>query len=74
MSLGVRVSEIPELLPEDVVIRPDGLPPAEGILYAFGGATGPEISLVPNETVQIRNDVDASTASIAVVGLHGKGC
>ena len=74
VSLGTRVNEIPEILPEDLALRPDGLPPAEGILYAFGGATGPEISLIPNETIQIRNDRDSSTASIAVVGLHGKGC
>jgi len=68
------VDELPDRSPEDIPVRPDGLPPNERILYSFCGATGPEIESVPNETVLFRNDRDTSTVSVQVVGLLGKKC
>ena len=73
-ALGTMVDEIPDQLPEEIIVRPDGLPPNERILYSFCGVPGPEIESVPNETVLFRNDKDSSTVSIQVVGLLGKKC
>jgi hypothetical protein len=73
-GLDKMVDEVPDRLPEGVLVRPDGLPPGERILYSFCGATGPEIESVPNETVLFRNDRDSSTVSVQVVGLLGKKC
>lgn len=71
-AFGSLLDEFPDPLPEHV--RPDGLPYPDRMLASFCGATGPEITWIPNETVGVRNDLDASTVSIHLVGLHGKGC
>ena len=67
------VSEIPYNLAE-LKIRPDGLVHQDNVLYAFSGATGPEITAERKQTIQVRNDVDANTVSISVASLNGKGC
>ena len=71
---GTMLDEVPDSLPADTFVRPDGLPPGDRILYSFCGATGPEIELVSNETVLFRNEIDPSTVSVRVVGLLGKKC
>jgi len=67
------IDEIPENT-STMKLRPDGLPPQDRVLYAFSGATGPEITAERFQTIQVRNDVDAHTVSIAVASLNGKGC
>jgi hypothetical protein len=67
------ISEIPPNL-DEMKIRPDGLLHQDNVLYAFCGATGPEITAERKQSIQVRNDVDANTVSIAVASLNGKGC
>ena len=72
-SAGDGISEIPPN-PDELKIRPDGLLHQDNVLYAFCGATGPEITAERKQSIQVRNDVDANTVSIAVSSLNGKGC
>lgn len=65
---------LPESLPDDIIVRPDGLPPHDRILRSFCGAPGPEVTAVANRTIQVRNDVDASTVSVGVPPLGENEC
>jgi len=56
---GTMVHEIPS---DEVAVRPDGLP--DRILRSFSGASGTEIAAVANQSILVRNDVDANTVSI----------
>ena len=67
------LSEIPPDI-DELKIRPDGLVHQNKVLFAFCGATGPEITAERKQSIQVRNDVDANTVSIAVASLNGKGC
>jgi hypothetical protein len=71
---GVWTGEMPET---SAPVRPDGLPWSTQVLYVFSGATGPEITRIPSETVGIRLDTDESgrpVVSVEVQSLSGSSC
>jgi hypothetical protein len=61
-------------LQENMPVRPDGLPHADRLLFSFCGAMGSEIEATATETIEVRNDIDASTVSIRVAALGAEGC
>ena len=71
---GKMVPEIPEWRPDNISVRPDGLPPNDQVLYVFSGAVGPDITHQTSRTVQVRNDIDPYTVSVTVAGPGGTDC
>ncbi len=76
VSLGTTLIDGRSILEfqENMPVRPDGLPPHDRLLFSFCGAGGPEIEASITETIEVRNDINASTVSIRVATLGAEGC